>query len=35
MAGTKIHANNKKDLRRLKPGEKIVYGGGMFHIVKK
>lgn len=30
-----IHANDKKDLRALKPNEKVVYGGGGFHIVKK
>lgn len=32
---TKIHANNKEDLRPLKPGEYIGYGGGGFHIMKK
>ena len=31
----KIHADRKSELRPLKKGEKIVYGGTMFHIVKK
>lgn len=31
----KIHADRKSELRPLKKGEKIVYGGAMFHIVKK
>ena len=35
MVGTKTHANYKKDLRKCKPDEKIVYGGGMYHITKK
>lgn len=30
----KIHADKKSELRPLKKGEKIVYGGGGFHIVK-
>ena len=32
---TKVHANDKKDLRPLKKGEKIVYWGGGFHIKKE
>ena len=30
-----IHANTKAGLRPLKSGEKIVYGGAGFHIIKK
>lgn len=30
-----IHANTRSGLRPLKKGEKVVYGGGGFHIVKK
>lgn len=29
-----LHGNSKSDLRSLKKGEKVVYGGGGFHIVK-
>ena len=29
-----IHGNKKSDLRPIKKGEKIVYGGAGFHIVK-
>jgi hypothetical protein len=35
MVGTKIHANKKSDLRKYKSNEKVVYGGGGFHIIKK
>lgn len=30
-----IHANTRSGLRPLKKGEKVVYYGGGFHIVKK
>jgi hypothetical protein len=35
MVGTKIHTNKKSDLRKCKSNEKVVYGGGGFHIIKK
>jgi len=35
MVGTKIHANTRSELRKCKPDEMVVYGGGMFHIIKK
>ena len=30
-----IHANDRSGLRPLKKGEKVVYWGAGFHIVKK
>lgn len=30
-----IHANTRSGLRPLKPGERVVYGGAGFHIIKK
>lgn len=30
-----IHANTKNGLRPTKTGEKVVYGGAGFHIIKK
>lgn len=33
--GKGIHANKKVDLRPIKKGEKVVFDGGGFHIVKK
>lgn len=30
-----IHANTRSGLRPIKAGEKVVYGGAGFHIVKK